>query len=91
MMLLKNVYDKLVAKVNSIDTNKFILKTKYGTDKSELENRIPDTSGLFKKTDYNTKITEIDDKIPDVSSLATKTALTTVENKKSVFFLKKSS
>ena len=42
----KDVYDKLVAKVNGIDTSKFILKTKYDTDKSELENKIPNTSGL---------------------------------------------
>ena len=54
-----NVYDKLVVKVNSIDTSGFILKTKYDTDKSELENKIPDTSDLVKMTDYNTKITEI--------------------------------
>ena len=45
----KTVYDKLVAKVNSIDTSGFVLKTKYGTDKSELENKIPDTRGLVKK------------------------------------------
>ena len=45
----KDVYDKLVAKVNSIDTRGFVLKTKYETDKSELENKIPDTSGLIKK------------------------------------------
>ena len=32
----KTVYDKLVAKVNSIDTSRFALKTKYDTDKSEL-------------------------------------------------------
>ena len=31
----KDVFDKLVAKVNSIDTSGFILKTKYDTDKSE--------------------------------------------------------
>ena len=31
----KSVYDKLVAKVNSIDTRGFVLKTKYDTDKSE--------------------------------------------------------
>ena len=73
--------DQLVAKVNSIDTSRFVLKTKYDTDKSELENEIPDTSGLVKKTDYNAKITEIEGKIPDISNLATKTALTTVENK----------
>ena len=42
----KAVYDKLVAKVNSIDTIGFVLKSKYGTGKSELENEIPDTSRL---------------------------------------------
>ena len=31
----KDLYDKLVAKVNSIDTSGFVLKTKYDTDKSE--------------------------------------------------------
>ena len=77
----KTVYDKLVAKVNSIDTSGFVLKTKYDTDKSELENKIPDTSGFVKKTNYDPKITKIEDKIPDVSNLATKTELTTVENK----------
>ena len=55
----KTVYDKLVAKVNSIDTSGFVLKTKYDTDKSELENKISDTSGLVKKTNYDIKITEI--------------------------------
>ena len=79
--LKKTVYDELVPKVNSIDTSGFVLKTKYDTDKSELENKIPDTSGFVKKTDYNTKITDIESKIPDVSNLATKTTLATVENK----------
>ena len=58
-----------------------MLKTKYQTDKTEIENKIPDTSGLVEKTDYNTKITEIEGKIPDVSNIATKTELTAVENK----------
>ena len=77
----KDVYDKLVAKVDNIDTSRFVLKTKYDTDKSELEKKIPDTSGLAKKTDYNAKLTELENKIPDISNLATKTALNTVENK----------
>ena len=77
----KDVYDKVVAKVDNIDTSDFVLKTKNDTDKSELENKIPDTSGLIKKTDYDAKITEIEDEIPDVTNLATKTALTTIENK----------
>ena len=55
-------------------------KTKYDTDKLEIENKIPNTSDL-KKTDFNAKITEAEGQILDVSSLTTKTALTTVENK----------
>ena len=42
----KTVYDKLVAKVDNIDTIDFVLKTKYNTDKTELENKIPNNSGL---------------------------------------------
>ena len=45
----KTVYNKLVAKVDNINTSDFVLKTKYNTDKTRLENKIPDTSGLFKK------------------------------------------
>ena len=74
----KTVYDKLVAKVGSFDTSKFVLKTNHDTDKSELENKIPDTRN---KTNYDAKIVDIEGKIPDVGNLATKTALTTVENK----------
>ena len=77
----KTVYEKLVAKVNNIDTSLFVLKIKYDTDKSELEKKIPGTSGLVKKTYYNAKITEIEGKIPSISGLATNTALTAVENK----------
>ena len=53
----KTVYDKLVAKVNNIDTSALILKAKYDEDQSKIENKTPDTSGLVKKTDYKTKIT----------------------------------
>ena len=38
------MYYKLVAKVNNIDTSGFLLKTKYDTDKSELENKIPNVT-----------------------------------------------
>ena len=75
------MYDKLVTKVNNINTSLFVLKTKYDTDKSELENKIPGTSDLVKKNDYNTKINEIENKIHNASNLTTKTALTTVEKK----------
>ena len=77
----KAVYNKLVAEVDNIDTSDFVLKAKYNTDKTELENKIPDTSGLVKKTTYNTKITELENKIPNINNLATKTELTAIENK----------
>ena len=72
----KTVYDKLATKGNNIDSNNFDFKTKYQTDKTELEKKIPDVTNFVKK-----KLTELENKIPDVSSLATKTALTAVENK----------
>ena len=71
----KTVYNKLVAKVDNIDTSDFALKTRYNTDKTELENY------LVKKTNYNTKITELENKILDTSNLATETILTDKENK----------
>ena len=77
----KDVFDKLVNKVNNIDNSGFVLKTKYDTDKSELVNKVPDTSGAVKRTGNNTKIANIEGQIPDISNLATKAALTTIENK----------
>ena len=73
----KAVYNKLVAKVDNFDTSKFILKTKYDTDKTKLENKIPDISNLAAKT----ALTTVENKVPDISNLATKAALTIVENK----------
>ena len=36
MLLKKAAYDKLAAKVNNVDTSRFVLKTKYQTEKAEL-------------------------------------------------------
>ena len=66
----KAVYYKLVAKVNNIDTSDIALKTKYQTDKTALEKKIP----------YVSNLTELE-KNRDVSSLATKAAVTAVEKK----------
>ena len=67
------MYNKLVTKINNIDTSGFVLKTKYNADKSELEKKIsdtdkkiPDTSGFVKKLDYNAKISKIESKIPSI-------------------------
>ena len=43
------MYDNLVAKVNSIATSGFVLKTKYGTDKSDLEKEFLILACLLKR------------------------------------------
>ena len=63
--------------MNNIDTSRSGLKTKYQTDKTELEKKISDVGDFVKKT----KLTELEKAIPDVSSLVTKSALIVVENK----------
>ena len=77
----KTVYDKLVAKVNNIDTSDFVLKTKYQTDKTELEKKIPNVTDFVKKA----KLTELENKIPNLSNLVNKTDydtnVTEIENK----------
>ena len=45
----KDVYDKLVAKVDNIDTTSFVLKTKYDTDKSESEIKFLTLVGFLQK------------------------------------------
>ena len=54
----KTVYDKLVTKVNNIDTSDFVLKTKYNTDKTELGNKIPSVTDFVKEA----KLTELEKK-----------------------------
>ena len=81
MLLKKTVYDNLVAKVNCIGTSGIVLKTRYDTDKSEIENKIRYTSVLVKNTDYNVKITGTESKIPSITGLATTSVLTAVKNK----------
>ena len=73
----KDVYHKLVTKVNSNDTNGFVIKTKYDTDKSELENKTPDMPDIVKKV----KLTELENKNPDVPDIVKKVKLTELENK----------
>ena len=70
MMLLRNtVYDKLVEKVNNIDTSvkNFLKKTKL----TELRNKISDVSSLATKT----ALTAVENKIPSASNLDKKNRL----------------
>ena len=73
----KTVFDKLVAKVNNIDTSDFVLKNNYNAEKIKLEKKIPKMTDFVKKVE----LTELESNIPDLNNLATKTVLTTAENK----------
>ena len=70
----KTEYNKLVTKVDDIDTTEFVKKAKYEKDGSDFEDKIikidkkvPDISSLVKKTDFNSKIIKVENKIPNVN------------------------
>ena len=48
-VIKRTVYDKVVTKLNNIDTTGFVLKNRYDTDKSNFEKKIPNISKLVKK------------------------------------------
>ena len=84
----KTEYNKLVTKVDSIDTKNFVKNTKYEKDGSDFEDKIkkidkkiPDISSLVNKTDFNNKVTEIEGKIHSTTGLANNSELTAVKNK----------
>ena len=84
----KTEYDKLVTKVNGVDTTNFVLKTKYEKDRSDFEDKInkldkkiSDVSDLVKKADFNAKVIEVEGKICSITGLTRSSALTAVENK----------
>ena len=65
-MLLKKMYIiNQFATVDNIDNSDFVLKTEYNTDKTKLENKIPDISNLATKT----ALTTVKNKIRSVSNL----------------------
>ena len=79
MLLQKNVYGKLVAKVNNIDTSGFVLKPNL-TQRNQNFKKIPDCSGLIEKQTILPKLLT-KNKISSISGLATYAALNEVENK----------
>ena len=89
--LTKNTVDNLadITKLKAIDTNSFVLKTKFSADINTLddkidgvEKKIPDISGLATKTSlndylqtstFNSKVTEVESKIKDADIIAKST------------------
>ena len=86
--LTKNTVDNLadITKLKAIDTNNFVLRTKFTADTNALddkidgvENKIPDISGLATKTSldsylqtstFNSKVTEVESKIKATDIIA---------------------
>ena len=84
----KTVYDKLVAKVDNIDTTKFVLKATFDKYNSDGEKSMPLlVDEVSKHGDLATKneLATGENKIPDANSLVKKTDLnakiTEIENK----------
>ena len=65
----KTEYDKLVSKVDNIDTSNFVLKTDYNNKITGVEGKIPDISNLATKT----ALTTVENKTPRASDLVKKT------------------
>ena len=87
-LIEKTKFNTLKTKVDSIDTTKYVLKTKYDTEVGNLKLKIRDISGLLQTSVFISKITEVENKIinaegkiPDIKNLASETELKTVENK----------
>ena len=86
--LTKNTVHNLadITKLKAIDTNSFVIRTKFSADTNALddkidgaEKKIPDISGLATKTSlnsylqtstFNSKVTEIENKIKDTDIIA---------------------
>ena len=73
----KTAYDKIVTKVNNVDTSGFVLKTEYDTDKKKLENKIITAQDPYRefvvKANYEVYKFKLEKKIPDISGLVKKT------------------
>ena len=83
------MYDKLVAKVNGIDTSGFVLKTKYDTEKTGLENKIIIVKFLHSEfvlyANYIANKSKLKKKITDTNELVKRTnynaKITKIEDK----------
>ena len=64
------MHNKLIGKVNNIDTSGFVLQAKYTAKKSDLEEKLVIQTkkvilvGLLKKTTHNAKIAKIESLVP---------------------------
>ena len=69
-VIKKTEYNKLVTKVDNINTANFVEKNKCEKEETDLEDKInkidekiPGVTNLVEKIDFNTKVTETESKI----------------------------
>ena len=77
----KTEFNTLKTKVDNIDTDDYVLKTKYDSEIGNLQLKIPDIDGIAQSSTLNSKLTELENKIPDVKNFATKSDIISAENK----------
>ena len=77
----KTEFNTLKTKVDAIDTNDYVLKTKYDSKIGNLKLKIPDISGLVQSSTLNSKLNELENKIPDVKNFETKSDIISTKNK----------
>ena len=85
----KTEYNSLKTKVDSINTTKYVLKSKYDSEIGDLKLKyqilVFQTSRyqiiVLQTSVFNSEITEVENKTPDITNFASKSALTAVENK----------
>ena len=59
MLSKKTEYNTLKAKVDNIDADDYVLKSKYDCEIGNSKLKIPDFSGLLETSVFNYKITEV--------------------------------
>ena len=92
------VYDKLVTKVNTVDTkipnSRLFSEIQHDSDKQnpekkieDVDKKIPNSKNLVNKTAFNTKAPDIENKMPNISNIGTNSKLSakTSEFKNKVF------
>ena len=77
----KTEFNTLKTKVDNIDTDDYVLKTKYDSEIGNLKLKIPDSGGLVQSSTLNSKLTELENKIPDIKNFATKSDIVSTESK----------
>ena len=83
----KTSTNNLKTKVDGIDLSKYVFRSKYDSEISNLKLKIPNISNKLDASTFNSNVSELETKIktaerkPDISNLASKTKFKNIQNK----------